>query len=437
MCPLKAVSEITALVKEAAREAGFELAGIAPVRDFPELEHFPKWIAAGHAGEMKYMEARDESGDLKRASLQSVAPWARSVIICALNYNTEHPYSTKVQDSERGWISRYAWSREDYHEAVMRRLRLVEAKLGDEIEPSGAKAPFLSDSGGAAEAVPFHGDAGNPMCKPSATQGQPFSTTEAVPFHGDGGDQAWKRGPSGPRSAAEEDRVSAPVELITRCYVDTGPLVERVYAKYAGIGWIGKNTCILNQKLGSWLFLGVILTSIELTPDLPAPDRCGSCTRCIDACPTDAFIGPYQLDSNRCISYLTIEKRGSIPENLREAMGRHVFGCDICQDVCPWNRKAPATTASEFQPREGFVNPALDWLAEMAAEEFQPTFRGSPIRRAKRSGLRRNAVVAMGNSGDRRFVPLLEQLAVDEDPVVAEHAKWAARKLSTSQPRKS
>ena len=130
-----------------------------------------------------------------------------------------------------------------------------------------------------------------------------------------------------------------------------------MYAKYAGVGWIGKNTCVLNQKLGSWLFLGVILTSLELTPDLPAPDRCGTCTRCLDACPTGAFLAPYQLDANKCISYLTIEKRGSIPEEWREGMGRHIFGCDICQDVCPWNRKAPATDALEFQPREKLVNP--------------------------------------------------------------------------------
>jgi epoxyqueuosine reductase len=184
--------------------------------------------------------------------------------------------------------------------------------------------------------------------------------------------------------------------------------------------------------MGSWLFLGVIISSLELVPDLPAPDRCGSCTRCIDACPTDALIAPYQLDSNRCISYLSIEKRGDIPEAMREGMGRHVFGCDICQDVCPWNRKAPATGGEEFQPREGLVNPALEWLAEMRAEEFRDTFRGSPIRRTKRAGLRRNAVIAMGNSGNRRFVPSLEKLAADEDTVVAEHARWAVRKLSTS-----
>jgi epoxyqueuosine reductase len=350
------ILQVESIVKRAAQQAGFELAGIAPAADSSELQTFPEWIAAGHAGEMKYMEARDERGDLKRGSLSRVAPWARSVIVCAINYNTDHPYSTELHDPSRGWISRYAWSREDYHEAVLQRLQKVEAAVHEAVDES-----------------------------------QPH--------------------------------------LITRSYVDTGPVVERVFAKYAGIGWIGKNTCIINQKIGSWLFLGVILTSLELTPDVPAPDRCGTCTRCIEACPTDAILAPYQLDANRCISYLTIEKRGSIPEELRAGMGRHVFGCDICQDVCPWNRKAPATTAPEFSAREGLVNPALDWLPEMSAEDFRETFRGSPIRRAKRSGLRRNAVIAMGNSGNRQFLPLLEALILDEDEAVAESAHWAVEKL--------
>jgi epoxyqueuosine reductase len=349
-------SQLSRLVKQAAQEAGFDLAGIAPVHDAPELNYFPEWIAAGHAGEMKYMEARDETGRLKRASLQHAVPWARSVVVCAINYNTAQPYSTEVNDSQRGWISRYAWGN-DYHDAVMAKLRAVEQQLQQ-------------------------------------------------------------------KCAGQEDP-----ELQTRCYVDTGPLVERVYAKYAGVGWIGKNTCILNQKLGSWLFLGVMLTSLELAPDLPAPDRCGTCTRCIDACPTDALIAPYQLDANRCIAYLTIEKRGAIPEDIREGIGRHVFGCDICQDVCPWNRKAPATSAPEFQAREGLVNPALDWLAEMNAEEFREKFRGSPVRRTKHSGLRRNAAIAIGNSGDAQFLPLLHRLSEDEDPVVAESARWAKEEL--------
>jgi epoxyqueuosine reductase len=353
---------ITELVKLAAKSAGFDLAGIAASDDFPELDSFPRWIADGHAGEMKYLEARNDAGELKRASLRSTAPWARSVIVCAINYNTDQPYSTQVSHSDRAWISRYAWSREDYHESVMRRLRMVERRLLEKVEQD--------------------------------------------------------------RQDARETRA-----LQTRCYVDTGPLVERVYAKYAGVGWIGKNTCILNQKMGSWLFLGVILTSLDLNPDLPAPDRCGSCTRCLEACPTNAFVGPYQLDSNKCISYLTIEKRGSIPEPMRDGIGRHVFGCDICQDVCPWNRKAPVTGAAEFQAREGLVNPALEWLAEMNREEFRETFRASPIRRTKLSGLRRNAVIAMGNSGDRKFLPTLASLCADDDPVVAEAAAWAQEKL--------
>ena len=367
------LSDITAYIKQAARDAGFELAGIAPVWDFPELDHFVDWITAGHAGEMNYMEARHETGQLKRASLRSTIPWARSVIVCAINYNTAQPLSIEANDPKRGWISRYAWGRDDYHQTVMRKLRRVEAALKQ----------YCSDVR--------------------------LMNTE---------------------SESPDEHPSPADEIQTRCYVDTGPLVERVYAKYAGVGWIGKNTCILNQKIGSWLFLGVILTSLELEAGLPAPDRCGSCTRCIDACPTDALIAPYQLDSNKCISYLTIEKRGAIPEEMRGAMGRHVFGCDICQDVCPWNRKAPTTTAAEFQPRKGLVNPALEWLAEMTAEEFQQTFRGSPVRRAKRSGLRRNAAIAMGNSGDPRFKPVLDRLTKDEDPVVAEHVRRAQQKVS-------
>jgi len=347
-----------------AREAGFDLCGIAPVRDFAELQAFPAWIADECHGEMKYMESRDEAGELKRASLARVAPWARSVIVCAINYNTAHPYSTQTSDPTRGWISRYAWSREDYHESVMLRLRSVEAQL-------------YTLHGGPVDQQPMTGD-----------------------------------------------------YLQTRCYVDTGPIIERVFAKYAGVGWIGKNTCIINQRLGSWLFLGAILTSLELAPDLPAPDRCGTCTRCIAACPTQAITAPGQLDARLCISYLTIEKRGEIPENLRKGLGRHVFGCDICQDVCPWNRRAPATGAPEFQPREGLVNPALDWLAEMKPEQFREVFHSSPIRRAKLSGLRRNAVIAMGNSGDPKFLSTLDTLTNDADPIVAHHARWALQRLT-------
>jgi epoxyqueuosine reductase len=414
------ISQIATLVKQSAHEAGFELAGIAPVRDLPELNHFPEWIGAGFAGEMKYLEARDEAGQLKRASLRSAAPWARSVIVCAINYNTAHPYSTQANDPERGWISRYAWSREDYHDAVMRRLRVVETSLRDAVGERRQDQTVSQPDGDGKSGLDLQEQPCGARMQPTARAvGSKPETAEP------------QRGERLTTTQSQDAMATATPGLQTRCYVDTGPLVERVYAKYAGVGWIGKNTCILNQKLGSWLFLGVILTSLELEPDLPAPDRCGTCTRCIDACPTNALIAPYQLDSNKCISYLTIEKRGPIPEDMREGMGRHVFGCDICQDVCPWNRKAPVTSAAEFQSRDGLVNPALDWLAEMSAEEFREKFRGSPIRRAKRTGLRRNAAIAMGNSGDRRFLPVLQRLASEDDSVVAESARWAVEQLST------
>jgi epoxyqueuosine reductase len=217
------------------------------------------------------------------------------------------------------------------------------------------------------------------------------------------------------------------------CFVDTGPVVERVYARYAGIGWVGKNTCLLNQELGSWLFLGVIVTSLEVPVEGPraqlAPDRCGSCTRCIDACPTGALTGERQMDASRCIAYLTIEKRGEIPEELRTGIGRQVFGCDICQDVCPWNRRAPVSADPEFAPRAALVNPALEWLAEMDEAEFGRWFNGSPVRRAKFSGFRRNLAVAMGNRGQQRHLPVLRHWADDTDPVLAEAAEWAMKNL--------
>ena len=202
-------TELKALLTRAAEDAGFDLCGVSPAADARELKHFPAWIAAGHAGEMKYLEARDDRGELKRSSLSRVAPWARSVVVCAINYNTGHTYSTQIHNRDRGWISRYAWG-EDYHDAVLHRLRQVESTLRDAL-PADQQAT-----------------------------------------------------------------------LTTRSYVDTGPVVERIYAKYAGVGWIGKNTCIINQQKGSWLFLGVILTSLELGPtirDLAGHARIAQATR--------------------------------------------------------------------------------------------------------------------------------------------------------------
>jgi epoxyqueuosine reductase len=216
-----------------------------------------------------------------------------------------------------------------------------------------------------------------------------------------------------------------------RCFVDTGPVVERTLATAAGVGWTGKNTCLIHPKLGSFSFLAVLLTSLEFCEEkaLTVPDRCGSCRRCLEACPTGALIAPYQMDAGRCISYLTIEHRGAIGEEAMEGVGRQVFGCDICQDVCPWNRKAPVSSDPELEARPELVNPALDALAAMDEAEFEQRFNGSPVRRTGFMGLRRNVALAMGNSGLAKFAPCLEKWAADADEGVRTAARWALEKL--------
>jgi epoxyqueuosine reductase len=218
------------------------------------------------------------------------------------------------------------------------------------------------------------------------------------------------------------ERLSAYGKFEWRACVDTAPILERSIARKAGLGWIGRNTCLINQQLGSRMLLGELLTTLEIEPDTPPPDRCGTCTRCIDACPTTAIVpspkGGFELDARRCISYFTIELRGEIPEEHREAIGNNVFGCDICQDVCPWNETVPGTDA-----------PGLEDLVALTQAEFRTRFRETAVSRAKYSGFLRNVAVAMGNSGDRKFREPLNQLATSEDPTVAEHAHWALRKL--------
>jgi epoxyqueuosine reductase len=356
---------------ELGRAAGFDLCGVAPAADFPELARLEEWLERGHAGEMRYLQ------DARRRSPAQAMPGARSVIACALNYNTAFPSSTDASAQAnlaacpRGWISRYAWG-DDYHSVLGQKLETVIGNLRREFS-------------------------------------EPFEA---------------------------------------RSYVDTGPVVERVAAKYAGLGWLAKNTCLINEKLGSWLFLGVILTTLDLAgpsavAERPAPDLCGNCTLCIDACPTGALVEPYVLDARRCIAYLTIELRGAVPPEWREPIGRQVFGCDICQDVCPWNRRAPATPLPQFQPRErdghSLFSPELEWLVSLTEEQFRAAFRGSPVKRAKWRGLVRNACVAIGNSGLRpeepRYAEIcarLAELAVAGDVVLAEHAQWALARLGNS-----
>ena len=352
-------------VRGLALDAGFDKFGISPAPASDEesgkltAERFADWVGAGRAGEMEYLKRRDQAGELLRASARVAMPWARSIVVCAMNYNAAGPPSIAPAPEDRGWIARYAWNGSDtggavdYHDDLLARLQVVEAALRE-----------------------------------------------------------------------------LPCE--TKSYVDTGPLLERDFAARAGVGWVGKNTCVINQELGSWLLLGVIVTSLELPPEAVLalhPDRCGSCTRCIDACPTDALVGARQMDASKCISYLTIELKGAIPPELREGIGRQVFGCDICQDVCPWNRRAPVAEKAGLKTRDNLVNPSLHSLAALDDAGFKREFKGSPLERTKRRRVQRNVAIAMGNSGSQQFTGQLQTWSTGEDEIVAEAAAWALKRL--------
>ena len=221
-----------------------------------------------------------------------------------------------------------------------------------------------------------------------------------------------------------------------RAYVDTGPVQERVYAQYAGVGWIGKNTCVINPELGSWLLLGAIISSLPLEPDAPSLDQCGTCTLCLEACPTGAFAAPHELDATKCLSYLTIEYRGSIPEAQRAAIGNHLFGCDVCQEVCPWNA-APVNTADpSWSSRQHLNLTSLIDLWRRSDEELAAFIGDTAMTRAGVKGLRRNIAVALGNSGDRRALDALDETgaeATKDDPLVIEHVQWAKRRLADAR----
>ena len=214
-----------------------------------------------------------------------------------------------------------------------------------------------------------------------------------------------------------------------RRYVDTGPILERDFASEAGLGWGGKSTMQIHRGLGTWFFLADILTTLELPPDTPAKDMCGKCTRCIDACPTQAITGPRTMDARRCVSYLTIEHKGSIPHEFRRAIGNRIYGCDDCLDACPWNRFAKTSREAAFQARDSiFANSLRDFLA-LTEDEFRALFAKSPIKRIKRHAFLRNVCVALGNVGTRDDLPALEGAAADPHPLVAEHAQWAISEI--------
>jgi epoxyqueuosine reductase len=374
-------SDLAEWIRQIAFAEGFDNAGVAAIRGVSDgdgkvhAERFEEWVEAGRAGEMEYLKRRDEAGVLLRSGVQVAIPWARSVVVCALNYHAGGPRSIDAAPDGAGWIARYAWSGRS-------RDRKADAVEENEVAPTDYHDELLG------------------------------------------------------RLRSMETALKERVECDSRCYVDTGPIVERTIAAQAGIGWIGKNTCLINEGLGSWLLLGVIVTSIPVAEGLTldvAVDRCGSCTRCIDACPTEALVAPREMDASRCIAYLTIEKKGTIAEDMREAMGRQVFGCDICQDVCPWNRRSPIAVREGSLPRAELINPELEWLAGMDATEFRRWFKGSPLERTRRKRLHRNVAIAMGNSGEARYLPQLESWRVGDDSVLAESAAWALERIKVRE----
>lgn len=217
-------------------------------------------------------------------------------------------------------------------------------------------------------------------------------------------------------------------------YVDTGPVLERDFASDAGLGWNGKSTMQIHRRLGTWFFLAEILTTLELAPDAPFGDHCGKCTRCIDACPTQAITAPHNLDARRCISYLTIEHKGAIPEEFREAIGARIYGCDDCLDACPWNRFAAVSREISFQARGSVFEKSLRDFLELDDEAFRKLFARSPIKRIKRARFLRNVCVALGNTGTPEDMPALHRAAADADPLIAEHAAWAIRRIRARAP---
>jgi epoxyqueuosine reductase len=370
-----------------------------------------KFSELDHLGEWRacgYAGEMKYLGDARRGDPRLVLRDARSLIVVALNYNTAHPRSTQLFSGQ--------------------------LPTGEEESPRGWISRYA--------------------------WGDDYHEVLLIKL----------------KSLIAAMRAHFPQPFEARPYVDTGPIVERVAAKYAGLGWLAKNTSLINQQMGSWLFLGVIITNLALEPSVapnepPPADLCGTCTRCLDACPTHAFPEPYVLDARRCISYLTVELRGDIPAEFRAQMGGAVIGCDICQDVCPWNRKAPVTGLAAFQPRliasqdsisekrpgEGrpedpqcenvppsisLLLPELESLASLSQEEFSARFRGSAVKRAKFRGVVRNACIALGNSRTAPdsaahvgVIQTLERLASSPDPLISNHARWALKRLSISHPQ--
>jgi epoxyqueuosine reductase len=357
---------VRAQIVTLTRELGFDLCRFARA-DTPEhAGHFREWLDRGEAGEMNYLARNAE----KRCDPQLVLPEAKTVIVLALNYFQ-----------------------------------------GNAVEEGVLAAPKV-DEGGSPANKPTPNIAAEMTGPPSAGRIARYAW-------GDDYHQLIER-----KLAVLDDFLRRHGGT-QKCYVDTGPMLERDHAAAAGVGWHGKSTMLLNRQLGTWFFLAEILTTLEFTPDPPLKNYCGCCTRCIDACPTGAITAPHQVDARRCISYLTIELKGSIPVELRPLIGDRIYGCDDCLDACPWNRFAKVSRETAFAMRREVAAMQLRDYLSLDEENFRRLFRASPVKRTKRRGLLRNVCVALGNVGTKDDLPALEKAAADTEPLIAEHAQWA------------
>ena len=353
-----------------AERLGFDLCRVARATAPPHANEFRQWLSEGRAGTMEWLERNQD----RRTDPELVLPGVRSVVVLAMNYwNAERGTGNAemLSDAERLSESEFPSSEFRVPRSSVPRSsgRIARYAWGDDYhEVIERKLRVLDD---------------------------------------------WLAARGGRQ----------------RHYVDTGPVLERDFAALAGAGWHGKSTMLIHPKLGTWFFLAEVLTTLEIEPDTPLPDRCGRCTRCIDACPTAAIAGPHQLDARRCISYLTIEHKGSIPLELRSLIGDRIYGCDDCLEACPWNRFAQAANETAFAARPFVHGMALRDFLALDDDGFRALFRKSPIKRLKRRGLLRNVCVALGNVGTEDDLPALELAAQDPEPLIAEHARWAIERI--------
>ena len=363
---------LKAALRREALAAGFVKMGVCRPDAIPEAAgRLGAFLGAGRHGQMGWMEARADW----RGDPAALWPAARSVVMLAEAYSPGHDPLDDLTLRDRGAVSVYAQGR-DYHDVVKKRLKRVARWL--------------------------------------------LETAEEGRYRGDGGD-----GSTGARGA----RIADPSRPQVKVFVDTAPVMEKPLAQAAGLGWQGKHTNLLGRDLGNWVFLGAIFTTVDLPPDPPETEHCGSCRKCLDICPTDAFPAPFQLDARRCVSYLTIEHRGPVDESLRAGLGNRIYGCDDCLAVCPWNKFAAAARDMRLAPAPGRRAPLLADLAALDDAGFRARFAGSPIKRIGRDRMVRNVCYAIGNSGDASLSQVVAGLTGDADAAVADAARWATLRL--------